>query len=212
MIPIEFCPLDKWPGDYTTNRKNSPFRSAYASTLTHLDYELTQLKARQVQILIAVNANEIRLDGKLSQAAVVRNPGIVLTFESKHGVLSYPCDAFWNWRDNLRAIALGLQCLRTVERYGISNRGEQYKGFNQLPAPQNPTPTSAIEGAEWMASRSGYSYSDLLNSEERFTAVYRFLAKKLHPDTGGDTREFQTLQEVKTLLDRHFAEARGARL
>jgi hypothetical protein len=37
------------------------------------------------------------------------------------------------WRDNLRAIALGLEALRAVNRYGITRGiGEQYAGFLQL--------------------------------------------------------------------------------
>jgi hypothetical protein len=35
---------------------------------------------------------------------------------------------------NLRAIALGLEALRKVERYGIAERGQQYAGFAQIGA------------------------------------------------------------------------------
>jgi hypothetical protein len=46
----------------------------------------------------------------------------------------FAVDMFPSWQDNLRAIALGLEALRKVERYGIANRGEQYAGWAQLTA------------------------------------------------------------------------------
>jgi hypothetical protein len=39
-----------------------------------------------------------------------------------------------DWQHNVRAIALGLEALRKVDRYGITRRGEQYAGWKALPA------------------------------------------------------------------------------
>lgn len=43
--------------------------------------------------------------------------------------LVYATDVCDFWQHNVRSIALGLQSLRAVDRYGISRRGEQYAGF-----------------------------------------------------------------------------------
>lgn len=49
--------------------------------------------------------------------------------------LVYATDACRYWQHNVRSIALGLEALRAVDRYGISRRGEQYAGFRgALPA------------------------------------------------------------------------------
>lgn len=49
--------------------------------------------------------------------------------------LVYATDACVLWRHNVRSIALGLEALRAVDRFGISRRGEQYAGFRAaLPA------------------------------------------------------------------------------
>lgn len=49
--------------------------------------------------------------------------------------LIYATDACEDWRHNVRSIALGLEALRAVDRFGISRRGEQYAGFRAaLPA------------------------------------------------------------------------------
>ncbi len=43
--------------------------------------------------------------------------------------LVYATDCCDFWQHNVRSIALGLEALRAVDRYGISRRGEQYAGF-----------------------------------------------------------------------------------
>lgn len=43
--------------------------------------------------------------------------------------LVYATDVCEHWQHNVRSIALGLDRLRAVERFGISRRGEQYAGF-----------------------------------------------------------------------------------
>lgn len=46
----------------------------------------------------------------------------------------FAVDKFPSWQDNLRAIALGLEALRKVERYGFVKDDEQYTGFKALTA------------------------------------------------------------------------------
>jgi hypothetical protein len=43
--------------------------------------------------------------------------------------LVYATDVCEFWQHNVRSIALGLEALRAVDRYGISKRGQQYAGF-----------------------------------------------------------------------------------
>ncbi len=43
--------------------------------------------------------------------------------------LVYATDVCDFWQHNVRSIALGLEALRAVDRYGISRRGQQYAGF-----------------------------------------------------------------------------------
>lgn len=41
----------------------------------------------------------------------------------------FATDACELWQHNVRSIALGLEALRAVDRYGITRRGQQYAGF-----------------------------------------------------------------------------------
>lgn len=43
--------------------------------------------------------------------------------------LVYATDSCDRWQDNVRSIALGLEALRAVDRFGISREGQQYAGF-----------------------------------------------------------------------------------
>ena len=115
--------------------ERSRFKSGWDATLKLLDAELRHLNARSIVIQAYVDESQVRNDGMMYSRAVPTEPGVILSFESKHGSLSYPCDTYDRWQDNVRAIALALQALRSVDRYGVTRRAEQYTGWQQLPPP-----------------------------------------------------------------------------
>jgi hypothetical protein len=85
------------------------------------------------------------------------------------------CDKWKTVRENLRAVGLALEALRTLERTGSSEiLNRAFTGFAALP-PAGTKDWRVVLGLENMAVTS----SDI---EER----YRQLAKDAHPDTGGD--------------------------
>ena len=93
---------------------------------------------------------------------------------STQGDLRYPAHRFHGWQDNVRAIALALEALRKVDRYGITQRGEQYAGWKQLPAPDTGAP-SAQRGAELVREHGSV----------------RAALAATHPDHGGDPAAFR---------------------
>jgi hypothetical protein len=100
----------------------SPFSAGWSSTVRLLQSELAAVKARNVVL-------EVDID-----PAQFRSPVVVLSFDGpKVGAVSFPADRFATWQDNLRAIALGMEALRKVDRYGITRSSEQYQGWKQLP-------------------------------------------------------------------------------
>ena len=134
-MDFRFVALEQWPGERTRFAGASSFRADHSQTLRLLDRELSYLRARNVVIQADCDRSQIRMDGMLYAGAKLRTAGIVLSFDSKHGPLSYPCDKYSNWQANLRAIALSLEALRAVDRYGVTRRAEQYKGWAKLPPP-----------------------------------------------------------------------------
>lgn len=201
-IDYEFRSLDRWPGDRTTSRKVSPFRASYNDTLKLLQLELNHLRAANVVIQADCDSSQIRNDGMLRSGAKLRGPGVILSFDSKHGPLSYPCDKFANWDCNLRAIALSLEALRKVDRYGVTKRAEQYKGWGRLPPNPSSDSVSVITATFTLLGAAKLTSNKIEKSE--YDAVYRAAVLNTHPDHGGDAEAFKQVQEAKEVLDRHF--------
>lgn len=202
-MDILFRPILTWPGKLSTARRGSQFKASYNDTLKLLDVELGRLRASNVVIQLALDPRDIRLDGMPRADARPAHPGVILAFDSKHGPLSYPCDTFSTWQENLRAIALALEYLRAVDRYGVTKRGEQYRGWTALPAPAKGCFASKDDAALWVSREtgSGVSVDTIINHEEARQQAFRALAFRLHPDRGGDPEKFKKLQAAKEALE-----------
>lgn len=194
-------PIATWPGTLTRNRTPSPFSADLTATLDLLQRELRALGARDVRLQIAVPASQFRLDGYPRATAKPDHPGIILTLQSKHGPLSYPCDTFTRWQDNLRAIALALEALRKVDRYGVTKRGEQYRGFLALEATSAPAGFATVDQAwEWLLKLNGGDVT--VRDRESARAVLRAAQRRAHPDHGGDAVTFQRVSLAEALFRR----------
>lgn len=195
---MKVAPIREWPGELTRVRKQSPFRAGLTDTLDVLDREIWQLTTTRTQresaeLLIAIPAGALwRLDGKPRAHAVAEHPGVIFSLESKHGHLSYPCDTFTTWQDNLRAIALALEALRKVDRYGVTKRGEQYRGFLALEATAAPAGfSSASEARDWLTA--SWPADTLRGSLRR-------AQRDAHPDAGGNAATFQRVALAESKL------------
>lgn len=79
----------------------------------------------------------VRQHGSVKRAMAATHPDVggdmedfvavgALASEKRH---VYATDVCARWQDNVRSIALGLQALRAVGRFGITPSGQQYAGF-----------------------------------------------------------------------------------
>ncbi|MEJ7648579.1 MAG: hypothetical protein WKF57_05930 [Nakamurella sp.] len=198
-------PLTTWPGELTPSgkRRQSQFSAPMGSTTTLLRQELAALNAKQWITEVAIPSEDFRLDGGLRVRAKATHPGVVLSLPKTNvGPLRYATDVFTTWADNLRAIALGMESLRRVDRYGIARRGEQYAGFRALPPGGIAMPAGPMTETEALAFLSVHSGIEMGPSanETRIVIAYRSAAKKLHPDAGGSTELFQRLGEAMRTL------------
>lgn len=185
---ITFRPIDVWPGELTRSRRRAPFRTNWGITLKLLERELSMLNARLVVFQIAVDERDLRIDGKPRAQARASHPGVILAFESKFGPLKYVVDEFDRWEDNVRAIALAMEALRKVDRYGVTKRGEQYTGWKALPASTDPA--DAIQTRE-----QAHDYL-----AQRWGGDVKRALMETHPDKGGDPDEFRRVVRAKELV------------
>lgn len=199
---LNVAPIREWPGALSRTRRYAPFRASLAATLDLLDREIRELTDTRAQrdsaeLLVAIPAGVLwRQDGRPRAHAVAEHPGVIFAIDSKHGHLSYPCDTFTTWQDNLRAVALALEALRKVDRYGVTKRGEQYRGFLALEATAAPAGfSSASEALDFIENVAGYGPASMSS----VATVLRRAQRESHPDTGGDSATFQrvSLAEAK---------------
>lgn len=201
-----------WPFAKTSNPKQSRFDVTYTQTVDLLKREVDMLGNRGTEIVIQIDVapGDIRRDGNLRASARTGYHGVVVSFDSKHGPLRYGSDEFhrpsWGqrgnpaWHANLRAVALGLEALRLIERYGIARDGQQYRGWNELGTGTPMGPAMTVEQATaFMESNSGLTFSALIHAEE-IDLAYRRAAKRLHPDQGGSDEAFRQLTQARDLL------------
>jgi hypothetical protein len=212
-VNITYRPIDRWPGEQTKERKRSPFDSPWPATLDLLDRELFHLDARNIVFQVALREEDFKRNGEPRANAKASHPGVILAFDSKYGPLKYATDTFTDFQANVRAVALSLEALRKVDRYGITKRGEQYTGWKALGS-GGPEPAMTLEAAAQFIAIHGCDIGftpterEILSSPAVLTTAYRAAAKRLHPDAGGSTEEFQRLQEAKRVLDAHHGGAR----
>lgn len=190
-----YRPIIQWPGSLKdpSNRRRAPFGTQWGKTLQELDLELRMLEADNLVFQIAVKESDIRLDGKLRPGVKAAHPGVIISFDSKHGPMSYPCDTFNEVYDNIRAIVVALNALRMVQRYGVGENGEQYRGWKAL-ADHRMSRDAAL------AFLSQHGDTVQLEGDGKLEAYRRALGR-LHPDrNGGDETLFKKLQEAKSVL------------
>lgn len=213
-------PVRPWTEPVTESRRGAHlFRASWDDTLALLAYETGLLGAEHVIVQIDVTDGEVRRDGMLRAHARVGFPGVRISFASVHGPLTYATDAYEDsyyhsralkgWQANVRAIALALEALRAVDRYGVSRRGEQYRGWTAIAArPAELTPERA---ARLIAEAAYPDHSDdqlavvsgalLRGDGDALTAAYRLASKRAHPDLpGGDSNTMALINNARDLL------------
>ena len=194
-MKLTYRPLPAiWPsGERTRFRFESRFKAGWNDTLNLLERELGHLgvsAASTVVLETGFSERDIRLDGYPRADARPGDPAVIISFESKYGPLRYGCDTYRTHQDNVRAIALALTALRTVDRYGVTKRGEQYAGWKQLPAAGESTSAREAEAFIRQFAAPGLP----------LTEAWRTAAKQLHPDVGGSREDWDRLQRAKVAV------------
>lgn len=191
-MTVVYRAIPVWPHEQAVGRTGSPFRNSYEDTISVLEYEVFRLQPRmtagrytelgvaQVIIGAGYRDGDIRKDGApRADARAPYHPGVEVSFDSVYGRLTYATDMYSDWRANVRAIALGLEALRAVARYGVAKRGQQYAGFALL---------SAGPGREERGRQLVEKYGSVPDA-----------LRATHPDTGADadTEAFQSVMAYR---------------
>jgi hypothetical protein len=215
-MQYEIRPLGLWPPDEITQKRQGShvFKAGWDDTLKLLGRELDHLGARHVVIQLDVKEGAIRQDGLLRADAKIGNfPGVRISFQSRHGLLVYGTDEYeqqFRWaltgpEANLRAVALALQALRAVDRYGVTKHGQQYQGSRAITS--QPAVMSRDQAAEFISHWTGepdrFPAALLLTDPALLGRALRAAALRAHPDVpGGDHDTMARLTAARDVLTR----------
>jgi antitoxin (DNA-binding transcriptional repressor) of toxin-antitoxin stability system len=209
---------------FTGKHVYSDFDSTWSATQQLLARELRAINARTIVLEVDFRERDLRLDGQLRADARCQSPAVRLAFDSIHGPLVYATDRFVgrgykrrmdDWQHNVRAIALGLEALRKVDRYGITRRGEQYAGWKALPPGSNAiamggrTKTEAAELIERIAIGDEGDARDrtvariIAGDHPDFREIVRNAKAMAHPDRqDGNRALWDELERALHVLER----------
>ena len=190
----EAYPLS-WPQGFkrtpSNRRLSAPFGKAdrnngYKRPLTTAD-GLSRL-IEQLNLMAAINyvisTNvELRNDGlPRSGRRDPDDPGVAVYFQFCGKAHCLPCDKWDTVADNLAAVAKHIDALRGMDRWGVGDLEMAFAGFKTLPPPGGGVPVDDAQRRNWWDILGVHQ----LATVDKVRESYRRLAKKHHPDAGGD--------------------------
>jgi hypothetical protein len=150
-MKFERISVAEYPANKTgfLNRQEGSFKVSVAQTFKELFAEMNRWYGGEPEAIWKADIPErfINNDGcaySKTPKYVGVFPGVVLSFKTAKGRVEFCCDTYESWQHNLRAILLGIESLRAVDRYGLkstSGDAQAYlTGYLALPPPS----TSAV--------------------------------------------------------------------
>lgn len=186
----EAYPL-QWPAGKP--RKQFPERSRFVERSIDAATRVLSEELRRLGASNMVLSTNLRLrnDGfPRSNQAQPSDRGVAVYFSYKKQPMCFACDRWDRIQDNIYAIAMTIEALRGIERWGSGSMVEQaFTGFVALPAPRSANDPWGLLGI-----RPGAT-------EAEIDAAYREKAKKAHPDApGGSVEAMQALNEARAAV------------
>lgn len=211
---VEAYPLcwpDGWPrtaphlrqkGDQFVTRRQEVGDSYAVSrpiTLTKARRLLVDELARLKATGFVMSSNlQVRNDGELRTGEADRcptDPGIAIYFSYKGKPMVMASDRFATTAANVRSLGLAIEAMRQLERHGGGQMMERaFAGFTALPPPEGSTPKRPWH--EVLRYPADPAEREFLSPAE-IKARYNAMAKKLHPDQGGDAAAMAELNQAR---------------
>ena len=174
-----------WPRTESHRREHAKFKTTLPAALAQLETEIRRMGGKNV-----ILSSNYTLG--ISNPS---DPGVVAYFDWKPDPfkadfvqMAIPCDRWTRIEHNIKAIALTIEAMRGMERWGAKHMIKaMFSGFKSL-----PEKASGIDPWEVLGIAP-------TTSEVAITDAYRFKATTEHPDAGGTTERFQRLQEAHEL-------------
>jgi hypothetical protein len=175
-------------------RKSSQFSVGFAQARDHLVAELGRMGAREV--IVSTNV-ALRRDGlPYANEGEPKDPAVAVYFTHGKRQLVIACDSYSKVRWNMRACGATVEALRTIQRHGATELLERaFTGFTALPPKGGgDRPWREVLGVEPEAT------------PEQAKSAYRELARRHHPDAGGDAETMSRINRAWQQAEEAFAQ------
>lgn len=191
-MPNKSAPVSAYPLQWPANVQRTPShkRSKPQFAEKSWGHTLAEIQ-RQVKLFdgryATLSTNQpLRQDGMpYASYRKIEDPGVALYFELDGEQVCFPCDRWVTLGLNMRAIAMNLDAMRAMQRWGVGTVKQQFTGYKALAA-ENPT-------------ESWWDVLDCLPQAgaEVIQMQYRQLAKAAHPDLGGSAEAMARLNAAR---------------
>lgn len=184
----------QWPAGYKktppVDRIESQFKQTMHTAQQFLNKEIERLNA--TDLIISTNIPVRKSDGGFYSeysSKRLEDPGVSIYFKINGKDRSMCDDQYVYVWENIYALGKGLEALRGIERWGISDFLDRaFTGFPALPESSSLVQTR-IWDVLWLSGQP--ASSDIIRKS------YRRIARKVHPDQpGGSNDAFAELQEA----------------
>lgn len=172
---------------FNPRKVNHHFKSSFARARDNCIQEVTRIGGDR--LIISSNL-KLKPDGKpyaADDGKILPDPGVAVYFTRNGKELCFACDCWSHVQDNMHAIALTIEALRGIARWGTGYMMEAaFRGFAALPE---------TTGSNWWEVLG----VPVNSAPDQVKEAYRLLAKKFHPDTGengGDAERFRRVQQA----------------
>jgi hypothetical protein len=187
--PVEAYPLcwpDGWKRTHPSHR--DWLRGRLESTGKVRDRVIDEVRLMGGTGLIISSNVPVRRDGLMySNVKEPDDPGVAVYFTYQKKPMCFACDRYTNVSDNVRAIALTINAIRGLARWGASDMMERaFRGFTALPEKAT---------APWREVLGFDAFEDV--TPDDLDAKFRDLVKIHHPDQGGDAEAFRRVVEAR---------------
>lgn len=169
-----------WPKTEPVRKENGKFKQSLAGALSNLKTECARLGGKN----LVLSSNYTLGNERPAES------GVVAYFQLDNQPIAIPCDRWRLVEHNVQAIALTIEAMRGMERWGAKHMiTAMFTGFKAL-----PQKASGISPHLTLGLEEGKQYT-----EQEITDAYKRKAKTEHPDAGGSDERWRVLREAHDL-------------
>jgi len=214
-VEFTFRPIQQW--DQPRREKETcRFRSTAGQTQNDLKCELAAIGVDECVIQADLDESQIRNDGMPYASAKFKSDRVIISFDHpEQGSVSFPCDTYDGFWNNVRGIVKTMESLRAVDRYGVTKNSQQYTGWKQLPS--NAIVLQDFRSVEDAAGFIVEHVSEcffgdeteqekcdyILDDHTMLKSAYRDASMRCHPDKGGSDQAMAKLNRARDMIIKH---------